>query len=662
MARPIRISIIGDDKKFRNTMGRVEGSLGGLVGRIGGVATAIGGLAAGAGLARFGLDAIGVATDVAESQSKVTNVFGESADAIEENSRRSAQALGIARGQYLDFAGTVGAALTSSGASASEASELTGRALQNFADLASFHNSTAEEVSGAWDSAMRGSFEPIQRYMPFISGEFIKTYGISQGLIAENTEQLNAHQRAIILDAIAMDETLNPAYGDFAETSDGLANQQRILAASFEDVKGRLGTQLLPVALRVAEVFSTFILPAFERVGGAVFGLLAPALGEAVGAIRTFISIWGNTDDGVTSGGLPGAIERFAIYTTDNVFPILQELGARVQENVIPALRNFADFITGTLIPAWQTVAVLFAEKAIPIITAIAGVIVETVIPGIQDLAGFIANELVPRVVLLATTIAESAQPTIEAFALYWTEVLKPNLETVITVLRDGVAPVLLAVADVIITKLVPFILEHLVPTLLELVVMMQSHVAPALRAVVDFVIEHVVPALILFVDWIGTIIENADEFARSVVEKFDSVVAAVRGMPGRISAAASGMWDGIRDSFRSAINWVIDKWNSLSFTLPSAEFLGQTIGGGSISTPNIDRFMYGTNYAAGGLSLVGEAGPELVNLPRGASVTPAHRTSNAGQGDINVYVTNPHASAAEIGDALGWALRTGGR
>ena len=34
-----------------------------------------------------------------------------------------------------------------------------------------------------------------------------------------------------------------------------------------------------------------------------------------------------------------------------------------------------------------------------------------------------------------------------------------------------------------------------------------------------------------------------------------------------------------------------------------------------------------GTNHAAGGTTLVGEHGPELVNLPQGSQVTQAYRT-----------------------------------
>jgi hypothetical protein len=43
-----------------------------------------------------------------------------------------------------------------------------------------------------------------------------------------------------------------------------------------------------------------------------------------------------------------------------------------------------------------------------------------------------------------------------------------------------------------------------------------------------------------------------------------------------------------------------------------------------------IPGFASGTNSAPGGLALVGEKGPELVNLPRGASVAPTFQTLNA--------------------------------
>lgn len=58
-------------------------------------------------------------------------------------------------------------------------------------------------------------------------------------------------------------------------------------------------------------------------------------------------------------------------------------------------------------------------------------------------------------------------------------------------------------------------------------------------------------------------------------------------------------------------------------------------------SATSKNAFAVGTNYAPGGISLVGERGPELLSLPRGSRVTPAAQTAaalNGGINDIRVY------------------------
>lgn len=62
-----------------------------------------------------------------------------------------------------------------------------------------------------------------------------------------------------------------------------------------------------------------------------------------------------------------------------------------------------------------------------------------------------------------------------------------------------------------------------------------------------------------------------------------------------------------------------------------------------------------GTQYHTGGLALVGERGPELVNLPRGSSVTPAEHTKLGGGNTFNISVTVSGAqrSDEEIAEAV---------
>ena len=103
------------------------------------------------------------------------------------------------------------------------------------------------------------------------------------------------------------------------------------------------------------------------------------------------------------------------------------------------------------------------------------------------------------------------------------------------------------------------------------------------------------------------------------------------------VSSAFKDLWEGIKSfltnplegiktMFRNAFNWIIGKVNGLIGGLNKIK-LPEFLGGGGINIPKIPTLWKGSNYTMGGLTLVGEQGPELLTLPRGASVTPAHKT-----------------------------------
>jgi hypothetical protein len=125
---------------------------------------------------------------------------------------------------------------------------------------------------------------------------------------------------------------------------------------------------------------------------------------------------------------------------------------------------------------------------------------------------------------------------------------------------------------------------------------------------------------------WFGRAAEKVGSWYNSAKSAYDkikaggnSLIAWVRGLPGRISSAASGMWNGIRESFRSAVNWIIGRWNGLTLRLPSANIFGQQIGGGSLQMPHIDYLAQGGIVPAtpgGRLAVMGEAGEDEAVIP----------------------------------------------
>lgn len=103
------------------------------------------------------------------------------------------------------------------------------------------------------------------------------------------------------------------------------------------------------------------------------------------------------------------------------------------------------------------------------------------------------------------------------------------------------------------------------------------------------------------------------------MVDKFTSFVNFVRSLPGKIKGALSSMWDGLKAGFRSAINWVIGKWNSLHFSIPSFTVFGKTFGGGTIGVPPLPQLADGGIVKAmpGGTAVnVGEGGQDEAVIP----------------------------------------------
>lgn len=109
------------------------------------------------------------------------------------------------------------------------------------------------------------------------------------------------------------------------------------------------------------------------------------------------------------------------------------------------------------------------------------------------------------------------------------------------------------------------------------------------------------------------------------IVDKGSAWLRWVTGLPGRVGRATRGLFDGLKAAFKSALNWIIGKWNRLSFRIPgvSVPGLGQVWGGATLSTPNIPYLAKGGTALAPGLAVVGERGPELAYLNRGATIQP---------------------------------------
>ncbi|MBV0920683.1 phage tail protein, partial [Mycobacteroides chelonae] len=111
-----------------------------------------------------------------------------------------------------------------------------------------------------------------------------------------------------------------------------------------------------------------------------------------------------------------------------------------------------------------------------------------------------------------------------------------------------------------------------------------------AAEAVVKWFMDTAWPMLKRVWEGIGDgwnwLVTKAGEVWTGVREKFTAVVNFVKGLPGAITNAAKGMWDGLKNGLVAVLNWIGDKWNAVADTL-SIE-----VGGTKISAiPHMPKF-----------------------------------------------------------------------
>jgi phage-related protein len=151
-------------------------------------------------------------------------------------------------------------------------------------------------------------------------------------------------------------------------------------------------------------------------------------------------------------------------------------------------------------------------------------------------------------------------------------------------------------------------------------------------------------------------IVKNAATTALNNIKTgFNLFVGFVKGIPGKISGALSGIFSPLWTGFKSAINSVIGGWNSLSFSVPSVDLgpLGSTPGV-TVSTPNIPYLARGALATGPTLAMVGEGGgPEAILPLEDPRVTDllASALSRAGVRGQDGAASGTVTAAAQAGD-----------
>lgn len=580
----------------------------------------------------FTKDSISAGSDVGESISKVNVVFGDNADTIMKWADGSAKAMGISRQEALESAGTFGNLFSAMGVAIPTATEMSQKIIGLGSDLASFNNANPEEVLLALRSGLVGEAEPLRKFGVNLNAARIEAEAFALGLakpvkdapkitaatnaveaaarkVAEATKkhgkdsieakqaidartraeealekamagqkpELDAAQKAQAAYSIIMKDT-SLAQGDFARTSDGMANKSRITRAEFENMQATVGEKLMPAQMKLLDVQSDLIgvfagLPGPVQGAGLAFANIATTIGPLYPALAGIGPAAGRGIAGLARAGASGA----------------GHMASFAGSAASMAARGAASFGSLALSAAQATGRVLVSLGAMAAQGAVAmGRFAMTMVAGLAKAGAAVGRFTLmlmtnPYFLLIAATIALVV-------------IIVKNWDTITAALGKAWEWI-------------------------------KGAAGAAMEWVKQRFSDMVEFAKFLFLNFtpIGLLIKHFDTLKGAaaavgnfVKDRFMDFVNFIAGLPQRIANIGATMWDGIVNGFRRAINFLIGGWNALDFGIDvSVPDWVPGVGGKGFKVkdiiPDIPYLAKGGIATGPTLAMVGEVHPERI-------------------------------------------------
>jgi hypothetical protein len=201
--------------------------------------------------------AIDAASDYQQAQGAVDAVFGKQAKAVEALSKTSADRLGLAGSDYLNYAALVGGALQNAGFSTEQAVGKQDKLLTRAADLASTYGGTTADAVDAINAAIsRSEFDPLEKFNVSLNMTAVNAELAKRGQDKLTGAALSHAKAQIVMEEIY--KKSSKAAGQFARESDTAAGQQQRAAAAAKDAGAALGTALLPAYTKAMQLLAQF--------------------------------------------------------------------------------------------------------------------------------------------------------------------------------------------------------------------------------------------------------------------------------------------------------------------------------------------------------------------------------------------------------------------
>lgn len=245
-------------KQFNSELNAIAGNATNMVG---GAFKKLGGIIAAAfavhELIGFGKEAIQLASDLAEVQNVVDVTFGAMAEHVNNFSKSALTSFGLSELSAKKYASTMGAMLKSSGLAGASVVKLSEDMTGLAADFASFYNLKQDDAFDKIRSGISGETEPLKQLGINLNVANLEAFALTQGIKKQYSAMSQAEQ--VLLRYNYLMKVSKDAQGDFARTSNGWANQTRLLSEQWKIFQGTMGQGFIAILAPVVSGLNQLI-------------------------------------------------------------------------------------------------------------------------------------------------------------------------------------------------------------------------------------------------------------------------------------------------------------------------------------------------------------------------------------------------------------------
>ena len=202
-------------------------------------------------LVDLGRESLELASDLEEVQNVVDVTFGSMSQQIDDFASDAITQFGLSRTAAARYASTMGAMLKSMGINGQELTDMSTELAGLAGDLASFYNIDADTAFQKLRAGITGEIEPLRQLGINLSAANLEQFRLSQGIDTAYNAMTEA-EKAVLRYNYILSQTAD-AQGDFSRTSDGWANQVRIMREQINAIKAEIGSGLMEIMLPIVQ-------------------------------------------------------------------------------------------------------------------------------------------------------------------------------------------------------------------------------------------------------------------------------------------------------------------------------------------------------------------------------------------------------------------------